>query len=469
MNTQPDLEDATAPDVGIKDDRGVSDKLVFTAVIVGLILTAVGGWITIYATAYTPGVHFAALIACCGLAITLAAFGGRAAGKWHSWAVTGAAALAIALFVLQYELEPKPTPPALRGELRGTQSFQQISMWASSPMFVTRRHVPGSFEFAAFPDDLDQANTFHLYVTNKSGTDPQEFYIYCIPTSILANHLGDLTRLDLSVRNDQQQAEWRLFDKSNNAYGQDNDDCSAPKHVTSNVSRPRFQLGLSFAHAQTTIGVVKPSDVLGQYIFDLNAQDSDTRESACREISLLDDKASLRFTVDLWNIKDSNYRDDLGRLVAWNLAVKNNKAVVPDLLDVLDVDKTKYLIALSGYPDQTMRSQANSLLTLLATQAAPIASPEKPQSQAFFKQIFGTLQDPQAATAQTKQKGIAFSTSFIRYGGLLALKGAECGPTASKQSDEIVQMITSPEARSWFSGDTKASALADDIKNKKCR
>jgi hypothetical protein len=467
MKAQAKKENISAQEVTLSDDRGISDKLIPAAIVVGLLLTAVGGGVAIIVAiltkAYTPGTHIAVLIMCCGLAVILAAFGGRAAGTWRGWALTGAAALAFGLFLLQWYLQPQPKPasPALRGTLQGTQSFQQISMWSFSPMFITRRRTRGSFEFAAFPDDLERVDTFYLNITNMAGESPQEFYIYCVPSSILSSHFGDITRLDLSIRKEGE--EWKLFDRLNKGYGQHSDDCGAPTRASTQKGSSIFNFGLSSAFAQTP-----DSAQLDQLILDLNASDSDARASARHDLSLFSDKESLRRTTESWNTMESSYRDDLGRLVAWNWAIKNNKTTASNLVDVLGRDKTNYLIALSGYPDQTMRSQANSLLRSLMVETAP--SRQKPNSQTFFKQVLDTIGNPQSVTTDAKKKGIQFSPNLIGVSTLQAVRGAQCGAVnaAASQTAEIVQAVTSPGARGWLSGDKMASALADDIQKKKC-
>ena len=122
-------------------------------------------------------------------------------------------------------------------------------MWATGPMFVTRRQVPGNFEFAAFADSVEHISSFSLDVTNKVGTDPQEFLIYCIPTSLLSTSLGDPVVLNLSERKTQKPGEWRLFDGSDGRYGRAEDDCTAPQTGSADLRDFFAEIALSSAPA----------------------------------------------------------------------------------------------------------------------------------------------------------------------------------------------------------------------------
>ena len=174
---------------------------------------------------------------------------------------------------------------------------------------------------------------------------------------------------------------------------------------------------------------------------------------------------SLQFLANSWNPRESSYREDLGFLVAWNSAIKTDKSVAPKLLDALDTDKTKYLLALSGYPDQTMRWQAGSLLVSLA-QAPPSEQGQK--SQDFFEQVLETVQDPQEVI-QSPSKGISYSTNLIGYAGLSAVKSVGCSTLDDSKQRKISEAIESPKTRVWLALDPKATALVSDIENKHCQ
>jgi len=229
---------SAAPDPRDLPDHGVPERLVYAAIIVGLILTAVGGYIAMQAVHYTPGVHFAALIACAGLAIVLIAFGGRAIGSWKSWAVGGAAAAAPFLFILQWNLQPSPMQ-ILRGELQGTRSFQQVAVWTQDGPLYVRQHRAGQpFQFVGLSDQIATTRTFRISVTNERGKDPLEFEIFCIDADILRSALRASQNFILSVRLVEGQGtdarRWAVFDQENKEHGRFNDDdCS-----NSNQRRP---------------------------------------------------------------------------------------------------------------------------------------------------------------------------------------------------------------------------------------
>jgi hypothetical protein len=90
----------------LAEDKGIPEWLAMTALVVGLIFTAVGSWMAFQESAYTYRAHFSALVACSGLAIVLVALGGKAVGTWGSWSIAGAAAGAPMLFLLQWQLRP---------------------------------------------------------------------------------------------------------------------------------------------------------------------------------------------------------------------------------------------------------------------------------------------------------------------------------------------------------------------------
>ena len=209
----------------LRSDHGVPAVPAYSAVIVGLVLIGVGVYYGLSVSAYTVPVHFAALILCVGLAIVLAAFGSRFAGKWRDFSVAGGIAGALILFVLQYETLPRVIP-AVRGELRGTQTFQQVAMYGGSiPIFVSRRKTKGDFEFAVFPDDIEHADEIYINVTTPKGT---EFYIYCVSPELFKSHFGDLASMGLAIRSDREDGPWYLYDSKNMKYGRfDNHDCAS--------------------------------------------------------------------------------------------------------------------------------------------------------------------------------------------------------------------------------------------------
>jgi hypothetical protein len=98
---EPEGSRPAVPQPTIADDLGIPDWLRIAAIPVGLLLTAVGTWITLQQAGYTYHTHYGALILCSGLGIVLTAMGGRVVGTWGKFAFVGAVAAAPLLFFLQ--------------------------------------------------------------------------------------------------------------------------------------------------------------------------------------------------------------------------------------------------------------------------------------------------------------------------------------------------------------------------------
>jgi hypothetical protein len=97
------------------DSAGHSHDLVYPVAVVGT-LCVIGGFLSLLIDRSPTIIHFAALAVCVGFGLILAASGSRV-GRWGVWAVSGAGALAIILFLL---LESYLKPGVVKtGQIKG--------------------------------------------------------------------------------------------------------------------------------------------------------------------------------------------------------------------------------------------------------------------------------------------------------------------------------------------------------------
>lgn len=447
----------------IQDDHGVPLHLVYSCVLVGLLLTVCSAPFVLSASAYTVSANFAALIACIGLGLVLVAFGTRAAGTWKSWAVTGGDAVALVLFWVQWQCQPSLLP-SLRGELRGTSNFDQVSMWASSaPLFVTRRKTRGDFEFAAFPDDIARASQLVLNITNKPGVDPQEFYIDCISTDLVRQHLGDAIALGLTIRPDPATRAWYLYSGMKKFGKFNNDDCDADDKSAgkASLSMPDGNAngsifawtGMLFgpAYAQTVpskgaadkkaeIKAPTKDETIREILAELKSSDADTRLEARSVLSFQNDTISLKLVADSWNTQNSSYRDDLGRLVAWNSAIKQDMTTGGRLTDAMGEDRIRYVVALTGYPDQTMRSQATTLVARLLQYPALTKQKAPDNYQVLLKAALEGASTPDLATTGLR-RDIQFSPQLVAQNSSTAVGWASCNLNDEKAKNRLTTSV----------------------------
>jgi hypothetical protein len=435
---------------------------------------------------------------CVGLGILVAAFGGHAEGRWQGWKIAGAMASAFLLFLILQETIPKVLP-TLRGQLGGTKAFKQVAIWGTGPLFVTQRQNNGDFEFAVFPDDIENSSKLLINVTTFDG---KEFTIDCVPPDLLGAHLGELKRMQIALRRTAKDDEWFVYDATNKRFGTFNSsDCvtsppnaSPGKAAALEKSNPIlavfapahgsvpdwFSVRKAFAQAQQD-SKSNTSDAarkdLTTTLGGLNSEDPNVRIWARTQLSNTSNKDDFKLVVDTWNVGESSYRDDLGRLVAWNTSIKKDPATGTTLLSVLGSDKTddkiKYVIGLTGYPDLTMRSQATTLVgqLLLASTTKSDQSPAAPATdvtqvqgaKAFWKKYLDTLRTP---SPEVPEKGGArFIGTTMTYNNLVALDGVACQITDESRKGEIINTLLSFDTNNDPQSDlsAKSKTLAKKI------
>jgi hypothetical protein len=139
----------------LDQDRGMPDGLTYWAIGVGLLIAAGGTLITVLFVPPVP-LALAALTLCVGFGIVLAAFGSRVAGNWGGFAVVGAAAVAIVLFLLLQHYIPD-LPPAYikRGQLSGDFSkVAEIRVIDVDPLYSRRDATTHTIRFIILDREL---------------------------------------------------------------------------------------------------------------------------------------------------------------------------------------------------------------------------------------------------------------------------------------------------------------------------
>ena len=228
-----------------------------------------------------------------------------------------------------------------------------------------------------------------MNVTTAKGT---EFTINCVKPEVFANHFGEAAPLGLALRGQNEDGPWLIFDSKNTFYGRfDNDDCDAQQtgvhsiYQSSTPENSRSIIGilLQYIAVDSAIAQVtppQPSDKrkdrdiadIKSILEGLNSEDSDVRIESRIQLSQRTSWADLAITESNWNIVSGSYRDDLGRLIAWNDAVKRDQSAGSRLIRTLGKDKIEHVIYLTGHQDITMRIAATAFLSKLLADAAGI-------------------------------------------------------------------------------------------------
>lgn len=454
------------------EDNGIPERLVYIAVIAGLLLTAAGGFIAVQAENYTPGVHFAALVACAGLAMVLVAVGGKSVGTWKTWSVAGAAAAAPLLFYLQWQLQPNvpvPSPSVsqvLNGELRGTGKFRQVTIWTSNgPLYLRRQNVGHHFQFVGLRDQIERAQDFFVAIENEPGKDPESFTINCIDSKVLQEGLKTNQPLVLFVRHasgSSNESGWYVYDGANKKYGMYNrDDCGdqgqpddlKPALLHSPLKRLMLAhtgisdslLNLSrFTIALTTRAHAQPVDAppsLADLWQALEADSSDQRVAARLELSKRTDAEQITAMAQAWNIIKSSYRQDIGIVDVWNRAIKTKgDAVAVRIAHALGPSQVSYVLALTGYPDETMRANATRLVSSLIQATTSTGQITVDHSQVIMETVLRALRSPLDLLSGIR-RDIQFQPLNVVTNSIVAMVWAGC-EAAMMDRQQVLEVLT---------------------------
>lgn len=343
----------------------------YVALIAGLIIAGFGFYYITLSSSYW---QLSALAVCIGFGIILVAFGTHVHGSYRGWTVVGAGAMAIVLYLVLAFVPLKTTKPYVLITLDSSSEMQSVAASASRSILVGRPTGSESFRMVAFPGDLNTKFINILFV-NKAGKSPQEFYIRCVDTEPMRKALdhGEDMTFQLQMLDDTQ--EYVLIDGiSGQQVGTHKPLCQdkkTPEGVASILDGLFGNIVLSASAA------VLNSDI-DIYLRGLPSETSETRDWARKSLAQLSSQDDWNYVASSWNITEANYRQDLGRLVAWVSAVNNDRANAVRIVESLNLEQMKYIVELTGSNDSTMRNWSTEFLSwALQATGWPSGSPDR--------------------------------------------------------------------------------------------
>src|SRR5262249_55518876 len=123
-------------------------------------------------------------------------------------------------------------------------------------------------------------------------------------------------------------------------------------------------------------------------------------------------------------VAKSSYRADLGRLVAWVLAIRRSLAAAAGLANALSLRQIGYVVSLTGYGDSTMRVNATEVLSWLLQSTGLLAGPRSDQTEAILNEAERALSGPEAFGSS--RPGSNFDYYNMAYNTIVALDDAKC-------------------------------------------
>jgi hypothetical protein len=420
----------------LADDSGVPAGLTTIAIGIGFVLIVVGA--AIMAFVYPRLFNAGSLAMCIGFGLVLAAFGTRAAGTWQTWSVAGSGGISIMLFLLLQAL-PTPQPdtlPFVRGNLHGTNEATSIRIFAAQFLLVGRSNASEHFRFVAFPEDV-QSKNFYLFIVNERDPTMRESYIGCITTDLIKPRQGSTDWINLSIEKDAESKVYRL---RHNLDGKEYGEFGSPNCREQGRGRPKA----ADASKPTRIagkvldwidaGIATPAFAgkgskskgpgVGDLIKALEAESSDVRAEARDQLSEYADPASLALMTSTWDIKKSSYRGDLGRLVAWTNAIRENRDTAALVSVALSPEQLAYVVQLTGHPDKTMRYNATEVVSWMLQSTGWSKPPPPDRTKAIVSEVTSVFSGPDAA--KISKPGTEFDFSNTAFNTLVAVDDAKC-------------------------------------------
>lgn len=172
------------------DDAGMPSHLVLWGIVVGLVLVVVGTAILVFVPDRVP-MPMTSLMVCIGFGLVLAAFGSRAQGAWGGFAVVGAAALSIVLFLLlQRYLDAPPGPAIKRGLIGGDFArVADLRIIDEDPLYTRRDRNTGAIRFLVL-DARFNTPRLRVQVDTTEKGEGREFFEMVAPSRKVEEMLG---------------------------------------------------------------------------------------------------------------------------------------------------------------------------------------------------------------------------------------------------------------------------------------
>ena len=455
----------------LADDGGVPEKLTRLAILVGLGLAVAGAvmmWL-VYPRLFNAG----SLAMCIGFGLVLAALGTRVAGTWQSWSVAGGGGISIILFLLLHALPAPPpdtpVPTFARGNLHGTNEATSVRMFGAQFMLVGRGNPSEHFRFVAFPEDLRSPN-FYLLIVNDKDPSLREAYIGCIPTDLILSKMKSSEMINFSV--EKATSEYKLRDlldgKEIGEFGGPN--CRAgmtgrPKAASappSPVHAVLERIGTAFGMAALANKAPKrpKAPSVADLIRALEAESSEIRASARDDLAEARDAASLAQMTSSWSIDKSSYRGDLGRLVAWTNAIRDERETAVSLSAALSTEQLGYLVRLTGHADRTMRYNATELVSWMLQSTGWPTAPAPDKTKALVDEITKVFAEPELI--KMSKPGTEFDFANTAFNTLVAIDDAKC--VLKPDARQSISTALAPFEKKYDKELPKTVAMSQDIR-----
>jgi hypothetical protein len=337
-----------------------------------------------------------------------------------------------------------PVPSSfVRGQLFGSNELQDVRIFAGNALLVGRPHnIVGRphntehFRSVAFPEDL-KGDHFYIQLVEKNGG---EEYIGCINVDLIRKRMRRTEVVDLSLENDLTTHEWNLRDNvDRQVYGDwGSPGCGGPRRtsppldvselapspvpeIAQNWLKRWDQVLVRSALADTP---ATPTPTIQELLSALEADNTEARGAARDQLSRLRDAGSYQAMTGSWNVSESSYRADLGRLVAWVSAIRQNREVAVRLAEALTADEIDYIVRLTGYPDKTVRFNATEITSWLLQSTGWSSGTQAARADTIIQVISGIFATPEGITF--RKQGIDIDSSNMYYNTLIAIDDAKC-------------------------------------------
>jgi hypothetical protein len=403
--TQNRSEGGGSTGANLRDDSGMRRDLAGWAIAVGLAISIGGAVMLIFFGSQIP--HPAALTLCVGFGIVLAAFGSRAAGSWGGFAVVGAGALAVLLFLLlEYFIPKDPIAFAKRGTMVGDFSkVAELRIVDEDPLYSRHDRTTRSIRFIVL-DRKFKTPQISIQVDTTEKGEGREFF----------QMVGDSNRLSQKyLESDKSVIAW-AFDYHRRVVKDGNDVIfGVPEELNEGLvgdGRKATTSLRSFELFGRAIAAEQPMDL----IENLSVDDPAIRRNARDGLTTLGPSAVPAMMAALRGAPD-NYRLKAGIILSLSEMLRSNDRLREQISKALTASDISTLVSTAASDkDPTVRLQTTDFLYRLrdarsvnpALGGVKNASDEKAayNSTLILKSIAPTLSE-----AEKKRVGTELSVS----------------------------------------------------------
>lgn len=397
------------------------------------------------------------LAICVGFGIILVAFGSRAIGRFGDWTVAGCGAVAIVLYLIITQLPAPVAKPYVVVHLRNTHTMQGILVKASDGILVGRPNTGQNYNMLVFPKDFSSAvDYFDITFQNAADKNPKEFTIGCVSAEQIIPLLSKGGEANFSLREigDPKDPKFVLEDLvTKKTYSRNGSGCDPVVPLPIALRLPYLKDFNPFSTAHAAEGEVGSVENALMLLESESPQQRDAARDFLAKSAGPDDWAAM---TQSWNIGQSSYRGDLGRLVAWVTAIRKDRRKAVEIGKSMTNDQFAYTLQLAGYGDSTMRSWATEFVSWQLQASAwtnGLTDRTKTYSDLYNAAILIKTPAPQ-------KRGVVFDVNNRIYNLLVAAQYSGCNTSTDFRSDMAASLTV---YRTDTSYGPKVRQLADDV------